>query len=84
MKASLQYLQNNNVQFGVLTVHIACQEWNEDPAALRAWQRGKTGFPLVDAGKFFASQLQINPKCYVEIEMRCNVFRRHACEIGET
>ena len=26
------------------------QEWNEDPAALRAWQRGRTGFPLVDAG----------------------------------
>ena len=24
--------------------------WREDPAALRAWQRGATGFPLVDAG----------------------------------
>ena len=28
----------------------ACQEWNEDPNALKAWQRGRTGFPLVDAG----------------------------------
>jgi len=24
--------------------------WKEDPAALRAWQRGRTGFPIVDAG----------------------------------
>ena len=24
--------------------------WRRDPAALRAWQRGETGFPLVDAG----------------------------------
>lgn len=24
--------------------------WREDPAALRAWQRGVTGYPLVDAG----------------------------------
>ena len=27
------------------------QQWREDPAALRAWQMGQTGFPLVDAGK---------------------------------
>ena len=26
------------------------QEWTTDAAALRAWQRGRTGFPLVDAG----------------------------------
>jgi deoxyribodipyrimidine photo-lyase len=26
------------------------QEWSDDPAALRAWQQGRTGFPLVDAG----------------------------------
>jgi len=25
-------------------------EWREDPAGLRAWQRGATGIPLVDAG----------------------------------
>ncbi|MFB6073451.1 MAG: deoxyribodipyrimidine photo-lyase [Haloarculaceae archaeon] len=25
-------------------------EWREDPAALRAWQDGETGYPLVDAG----------------------------------
>ena len=24
--------------------------WREDPVALRAWQTGKTGFPLIDAG----------------------------------
>ena len=24
--------------------------WRDDPAALRAWQRGETGYPLVDAG----------------------------------
>ncbi len=24
--------------------------WADDPAALRAWQRGRTGYPLVDAG----------------------------------
>lgn len=24
--------------------------WRDDPAPLRAWQRGETGFPLVDAG----------------------------------
>ena len=24
--------------------------WRHDPAALRAWQRGRTGYPLVDAG----------------------------------
>ena len=24
--------------------------WQEDPAALRAWRRGRTGYPIVDAG----------------------------------
>jgi deoxyribodipyrimidine photo-lyase len=24
--------------------------WKEDPAALRAWQKGQTGYPIVDAG----------------------------------
>lgn len=24
--------------------------WRDDPAALRAWQRGRTGWPMVDAG----------------------------------
>ncbi len=24
--------------------------WRQDPTALRAWQRGRTGFPIVDAG----------------------------------
>ena len=24
--------------------------WRNDPAALRAWRRGKTGFPIIDAG----------------------------------
>ena len=25
-------------------------EWRDDPAALRAWQLGRTGYPIVDAG----------------------------------
>ena len=28
----------------------AAQRWRDDPAALAAWQRGRTGWPLVDAG----------------------------------
>jgi deoxyribodipyrimidine photo-lyase len=24
--------------------------WRDDPAALRAWQQGRTGFPIIDAG----------------------------------
>jgi deoxyribodipyrimidine photo-lyase len=24
--------------------------WNDDPAGFKAWQRGRTGFPIVDAG----------------------------------
>ena len=30
---------------------LSLQQWREDPAALRAWQMGQTGFPLVDAGE---------------------------------
>ncbi|KAK9831569.1 hypothetical protein WJX74_000355 [Apatococcus lobatus] len=30
--------------------HYADQKWREDEQALRAWQKGQTGFPLVDAG----------------------------------
>ncbi len=33
-----------------LDARFARHEWRSDPAALAAWQRGKTGFPLVDAG----------------------------------
>ena len=29
---------------------MCLQKWREDPAALKAWQMGQTGFPLVDAG----------------------------------
>jgi deoxyribodipyrimidine photo-lyase len=25
-------------------------DWHDDPAALRAWQEGRTGYPIVDAG----------------------------------
>lgn len=24
--------------------------WNDDPSAFEAWQRGRTGYPIVDAG----------------------------------
>lgn len=30
--------------------HYASQEWNEDPRLLAAWQRGSTGYPIIDAG----------------------------------
>ena len=33
-----------------LDPRFARHQWREDPAALRAWQRGETGIPLVDAG----------------------------------
>jgi deoxyribodipyrimidine photo-lyase len=33
-----------------LRADFAAFPWGEDPAALRAWQRGRTGYPLVDAG----------------------------------
>ena len=29
---------------------FARMPWRDDPAALRAWQRGRTGIPIVDAG----------------------------------
>ena len=29
---------------------FAAFPWREDPKALRAWQRGRTGYPIVDAG----------------------------------
>lgn len=29
---------------------FAAFPWREDPAALKAWQRGRTGYPIVDAG----------------------------------
>ncbi len=29
---------------------FAAMPWRHDPAALRAWQRGRTGVPIVDAG----------------------------------
>lgn len=35
--------QNMNRQFDAFP-------WREDDAALRAWQRGRTGYPIVDAG----------------------------------
>jgi deoxyribodipyrimidine photo-lyase len=33
-----------------LRPEFAAFPWASDPAALRAWQRGRTGYPLVDAG----------------------------------
>ena len=34
----------------VLSSGVVLQVWREDAAMLAAWQRGATGFPLVDAG----------------------------------
>jgi deoxyribodipyrimidine photo-lyase len=33
-----------------LRAKFAAFPWRDDPDALRAWQRGRTGYPLVDAG----------------------------------
>ncbi len=33
-----------------LRPEYAAMPWRNDPAALRAWQRGRTGIPIVDAG----------------------------------
>ncbi len=33
-----------------LQKHFAGFPWKEDPETLRAWQRGRTGYPIVDAG----------------------------------
>ncbi len=33
-----------------LRARFAAMPWREDPAALAAWQQGRTGIPLVDAG----------------------------------
>ena len=33
-----------------LRTSYAAVEWREDKAVLRAWQKGQTGYPLVDAG----------------------------------
>jgi deoxyribodipyrimidine photolyase len=33
-----------------IRAHYHAHGWSSDAAALRAWQRGRTGFPMVDAG----------------------------------
>ena len=33
-----------------IRAHYAGHRWSDDRAALRAWQRGATGYPMVDAG----------------------------------
>lgn len=33
-----------------LRENFAAFPWRDDPVALRAWQRGQTGYPIVDAG----------------------------------
>ncbi len=33
-----------------LRPEFAAMPWRDDPAGLRAWQRGRTGIPIVDAG----------------------------------
>jgi hypothetical protein len=48
--------------------HYVDQEWSSGPAAaahLRAWQKGQTGFPLVDAGGFQT------PRCRRSIPAVC-------------
>ena len=33
-----------------IRAHYESHEWSDDRAALRAWQTGRTGYPMVDAG----------------------------------
>jgi deoxyribodipyrimidine photo-lyase len=35
---------------GPMDMRFERLEWRSDPAALQAWQRGRTGYPIVDAG----------------------------------
>lgn len=38
------------MQHDPIRAHYAGQEWNRDQDALRRWQSGATGYPIVDAG----------------------------------
>lgn len=38
------------MQHDPIRAHYAGQEWNQDQDALRRWQSGATGYPIVDAG----------------------------------
>ena len=49
----------------------AVQEWREDAEMLRAWQRGRTGYPLVDAGM---RQLWLTGWMQQSIRMVCAAF----------
>ncbi len=39
-----------NLPFAPLRPEFAAMPWRTDPDGLRAWQRGETGIPIVDAG----------------------------------
>eukprot|EP00927_Polykrikos_kofoidii_P061037 TRINITY_DN55929_c0_g1_i1.p1 TRINITY_DN55929_c0_g1~~TRINITY_DN55929_c0_g1_i1.p1 ORF type:complete len:776 (-),score=112.48 TRINITY_DN55929_c0_g1_i1:168-2495(-) len=45
-----QLLHFPKMQDEPIRAHYAGQEWSRDAEALSRWQRGQTGFPLVDAG----------------------------------
>ena len=47
------------------------QEWREDAGMLRAWQKGRTGYPLVDAGM---RQLWLTGWMQQSIRMVCAAF----------
>jgi len=48
--ASSILYHNPNTVAHPLNPKFADMPWHSDPQALRAWQRGLTGFPIVDAG----------------------------------
>ena len=67
----------------------ASQEWNEDAAALKAWQKGRTGFPLVDAGmrqlwRTGWMQQSIRMVCAAFLTEYLNIHWLHGCRCGTT
>lgn len=66
-----QWRQQKALQFGKNGAPASVQEWREDPAALKAWQKGRTGFPLVDAGM---RQLWLTGWMQQSIRMVCAAF----------
>ena len=50
---------------------LCLQAWREDAGMLKAWQKGRTGYPLVDAGM---RQLWLTGWMQQSIRMVCAAF----------
>ena len=62
-----------------IRAHYAGMEWRDDPALLKAWQRGVTGYPLVDAGM---RELWATGWMHQNIRMVVAVFLTEICSIS--